>query len=149
MTFNYSPASSLYHGINPIDTVEEKSSLDEIIAATRQNDPNVVEGRITYASPLKEFYYKDNRKGWVQNYVLTDILGKQSKNAIYTYRITAWNDQALNGVLKIDNYYRLSQFAWKENNYQGNIPDHQSKYKIDLKPSSIVEPVAGQILMFQ
>ena len=75
MTFNYSPASSLYHGINPIDTVEEKSSLDEIIAATRQNDPNVVEGRITYASPLKEFYYKDNRKGWVQNYVLTDILG--------------------------------------------------------------------------
>ena len=102
----------------------------------------MVEGRITYASPLKEFYYKDNRKGWVQNYVLTDILGKQSKNAIYTFRITAWNDQVLNGMLKIDNYYRLSQFAWKENNYQGNIPDHQSKYKIDLKPSSIVEHVA-------
>ena len=105
MSFDYSPAAPLYHGLNPGGTNEERSALDELIAASKQNDPNVVEGRITYASPIKEFYYADKGKGVVQNYLLTDILGKRSKNPIYTYRVTAWNDLVTTGVLKIDTYY--------------------------------------------
>ena len=124
MSFDYSPAAPLYHGLNPGGTNEERRALDELIAASKQNDPNVVEGCITYASPIKDFQCADGSKGMVQNYLLTDILGKQSKNLIYTFRVSAWNDQVTNGLLKLGNYYELSKFAWKENNYKGKLPDH-------------------------
>ena len=100
-----------------------------------------MEGRITYASPIKDFEYADGSKGMVQNYLLTDILGKQSKNLIYTFRVSAWNDQVTDGLLKLGNYYRLSKFAWKSNTYKGKLPEHQSRYNINLKSSSVVEHI--------
>ena len=141
MSFDYSPAAPLYRGLNPGETNEERSALDELIAASKQNDPNVVEGRITYASPIKDFQYADGRKGMVQNYLLTDILGKQSKNLIYTFRVCAWNDQVTDGLLEVGKYYRLSKFAWKENNFKGKLPDHQCRYDINLKKVSVVEHI--------
>ena len=141
MSFNYPTASTLYYGLDSGENNEEKSTLDELIAASKQNDPNAVEGRITYASPIKDFQYADGSKGMVQNYLLTDILGKQSKNLIYTFRVSAWNDQVTDGLLKLGKYYRLSKFAWKENNYKGKLPDHQSRYNINLNKSSMVEHI--------
>ena len=141
MSFNYPTTSTLYYGLDSGEKTEEKSTLDELIAASKQNDPNVVEGRVTYASPIKDFVYADGSKGMVQNYLLTDILGKQSKNSIYTFRVSAWNDQVTAGLLKLGNYYRLSKFAWKTNTYKGNLPEHQSRYDVNLKVVSIVEHI--------
>ena len=141
MSFNYPTASTLYYGLDSGENNEEKSTLDELIAASKQNDPNVVEGRITYASPIKDFQYADGSKGMVQNYLLTDILGKQSKNLIYTFRVSAWNDQVTAGLLELGKYYRLSKFAWKENNYKGKLADHQCRYDINLKSASVVEHI--------
>ena len=141
MNYNFSTASTLYHGINPGDTNEEKSALDELLASSAQNDPNVVEGRITYASPVSTFEYTNNTKEMVHHYILTDILAKGNQQAIYTYRVTAWNEQVLNCLLKIDGYYRLSKFAWRENTFGHPPPEHQSRYDIHLKKVSVIEHI--------
>ena len=141
MAFNYGTASSLYHGLQPGDKNTEKTSLDELIASCEQGNADVVEGRITYASPVTVFNYANNSKGFVQNYFITDILAKQNNHEIYTYRVTARNDVVVNGTLSIDKYYRLSNFAWKETTYNGKTPQHQSKYEIHLKKSSGIEHV--------
>ena len=141
MTFNYSTASTLYHGLQQGDNNKGQTPLDELIASCEQGNSDVVEGRITYASPVKIFDYANKTKGFLKNYFLTDILAKQNKQQIYTYRVTAWNDVVVDGVLTIDKYYRLSNFAWKESTYNGKIPDHQSKYEIHLKKSSGIDHV--------
>jgi len=141
MAFNYSTASTLYHGIQPGVNNAEKTSLDEIIASCEQDHQGAIEGRITYVSPVSEFHYANKTKGFVQNYFLTAILAKQSNHPIYTYRVTAWNDVVVEGTLSIDKYYRLSNFAWKETTYNGKIPEHQSKYEIHLKKSTTIEHI--------
>ena len=141
MTFNYSPGSSLYHGINPGDTNEEKNALDDLLAGSSNTDGDVVEGRITQASPVNTFEYKNKTKGLVQNFTLTDVLAKQSKHDIYTYRVTAWNDQVANGALKIGQYVKLSKFVWKHTTYPGQLPDHHSRYEVHLKKTSVIEGI--------
>ena len=145
MNYNFGTASTLYHGINPPDTNAEQTSLDELIAIAKKQDKDVIEGRITFVSPVSTFMYNygtsKGTRGMVQSYTLTDVVAKENNHPIYTYRVTAWNEQVLNCVLEKDGYYRLSQFAWKQNSYAGKLPDHQSRYDIHLKQASIVEHV--------
>ncbi len=140
MNYNFSTASTLYHGINPGDTNAEKSALDEMLAASAQNDPNVVEGRITYVSPVSTFLYANQKQGKVQHFTLTDIIAKENQQPTYTYRVVAWNEQVVNRLLKIDGYYRLSNFAWKQSSF-AQLPEHQSRYEIHLKKSAIIEDI--------
>lgn len=139
MAFKYSTASTLYHGINPGDTNEEKSALEDLLAGPSNDDGDVIEGRITHAMPVNSFEYKNKTKGFVQNFTLTDILAKQSNQAIYTYRVTAWNDHVIKAALKIGQYVKLTKFAWKHTTYPGQLPDHHSSYEVHLKKISGIE----------
>ena len=141
MTFNYGTASTLYQGTNTGDVNLERKSLDEILASVDQGHSDIVEGRITYASPVTTFHYQNNSKGFVQNYFLTDVLAEQNQHQIYSYRVTAWNDAVIDGKLCIDKYYKLSNFAWKLSTYTGQVPSHRSKYEIHLKKNSGIEEI--------
>ena len=139
----FKPASSLYHGLNPGTSNDEDNSLTELLSAA-EFDENVVEGRVTYMSPVSTFEYNatdrngQKKKGMVQSYIFLDVLAQKSNKPIYTYRVTAWNDQVSTRMFKKDEYYRLSNFAWKENTFPKR-PDHQSRYDVHLKANSMIE----------
>ena len=140
----FKPASTLYHGTNPGTSIDEDANFAELLSAT-DGDENVIEGRVVYISPVSTFEYNtdgdgEKKKGWVQSYTLLDILAKQSKKPVYSYRVTAWNDQVTSGVFKKDEYYRVSNFAWKENTFPRR-PAHQSCYDAHLKANSVIELV--------
>ena len=137
----FQSASSLYS--NPGTSANEDTSFADLLTAS-EADENVVEGRVIYISPISTFEYniesgnRHTKKGMVQSYILLDVLAKQTKKPIYTYRVTAWNEQVSSRVFKKDEYYRLSHFAWKENSFPRR-PQHQSNYDVHLKPSSQIE----------
>ena len=141
----FKPASTLYYGLNPGTSNDEDNSLTELLSTSAAElDENVVEGRVIYISPVSTFEYDTEerngkkKKGMVQSYTFLDILAQKSNKPIYTYRVTAWNDQVTTRVFKRDEYYRLSNFAWKENTFPKR-PDHQSRYDVHLKLNSTIE----------
>ena len=146
----FKPASTLYHGMNSGSSNDEDNTLSEIISASadEQLDETTVEGRVTYISPVSTFEYntgedghgRKTKKGMVQSYTILDLLAQKNKKPIYTYRVTAWNEQVSNHMLKKDEYYRLSNFAWKENTFPKR-PDHQSRYDVHLKRNSMIEHI--------
>ena len=137
----FKPASTLYHGTNPGTSIDEDANFAELLSAT-DGDENVIEGRVVYISPVSKFEYNITdgvkRQGVVQSYTLLDILAKQSGKPVYSYRVTAWNDQVTSRVFKKDEYYRVSNFAWKENTFPRR-PAHQSCYDAHLKANSVIE----------
>ena len=142
----FQPASTLYHGLNSGSSNDEDNTLSEILSASvdDQLDETVVEGKVTYISPVSTFEYNSDdrhgkkKKGMVQSYIILDVLAQKNSKPIYTYRVTAWNEQVSNRVFKKDEYYRLSNFAWKENTFPKR-PDHQSRYDVHLKRNSMIE----------
>ena len=136
----YQPGSTMYHGLNPGTSNDEDNNLHELMAV--DEDENVVEGRVIYVSPVSTFNYNlpDGRKkkGSVQNYIILDVLAQKNNKPIYTYRVTAWNDQVSSRLFKKEEYYRLSNFAWKENTFFKR-PEHQSHYDVHLKANSLIE----------
>ena len=105
----FKPASSLYHGLNPGTSNDEDNSLTELLSAA-EFDENVVEGRVTYMSPVSTFEYNatdrngQKKKGMVQSYIFLDVLAQKSNKPIYTYRVTAWNNQVSTCLFKKDKY---------------------------------------------
>lgn len=128
---------------------DDVTSVDDFIAAVEESssndaDENVIEGRVTYVSPISTFNYNverdGTRRGCVQNFYVTDILAKRSGKAVYQFRVTAWNEQVTKKLLKKDKYVRLRNFAWKANSFP-KIPNHQSRYDAHLRADTIIETI--------
>lgn len=106
--------------------------------------PHVVEGKVIYVSPITSFFYKDGNTGFVQRFLILDILAEERPT---TFKVVIWNRLVGENLLKLDSYYRISDFKTQWNQYP-NLPENQSRHEIHIKKRSSVEeiPFISQLL---
>ena len=80
---------------------------------------NKVEGRITYASPISSFSYKNGSPEYAQHFILTDVIKKGNiengnNEKILNFKIVVWNDLVSQNLLKVNSFYIISNFNIKE-----------------------------------
>ena len=106
---------------------------------------NKVEGRITYASPISSFFYKNGSPEYAQHFILTDVIktgnienGNNEK--ILNFKIVVWNDLVSQNLLKVNSFYIISNFNIKETELSRRSSDI-SPFEVHLKKNSVVEEV--------
>ena len=104
---------------------------------------NKVEGKITYVSPISSFSYKNGAPGYVQHFILTDVIKKrdnENKNneKVFNFKIVVWNDLVSQNPLKLDSFYIISNFNIKETELRAS---DISPFEVHLKKNSLVEEV--------
>lgn len=108
------------------------------------NLPRVVEGKVIYVSPITSFFYKDGNTGFVQRFLISDILAEEGPSK---FKVVIWNKLVGENLLQLHSYYRFSDFKTQWNQYP-NLPEDQSRHEIHIKKRSSVEeiPFIGQFL---
>lgn len=101
------------------------------------NLPHAIEGKVVYASPVSSFFYKDGNKGFVQRFLISDII---TQDQPIKFKVVVWNDLVGENLLKLDHYFKISNFNIKKDQFS-NIPEDQSCYEIHLKKTSKVEEI--------
>ena len=92
---------------------------------------NKVEGRITYASPISSFFYKNGSPEYAQHFILTDVIktgnienGNNEK--ILNFKIVVWNDLVSLNLLKVNSFYIIFKLQHQRNRAKQKIIRHQS-----------------------
>ena len=106
---------------------------------------NKVEGRITYASPISSFSYKNGSPEYAQHFILTDVIKKGNiengnNEKILNFKIVVWNDLVSQNLLKVNSFYIISNFNIKETELSRRSSDI-SPFEVHLKKNSVVEEV--------
>ena len=106
---------------------------------------NKVEGQITYASPISSFSYKNGAPGYVQHFILTDVIKKRdnengNNEKVLNFKIVIWNELVSQNLLKLDSFYIISNFNIKETELSRRSSDI-SPFEVHLKKNSVVEEV--------
>ena len=106
---------------------------------------NKVEGRITHASPISSFSYKNGSPEYAQHFILTDVIKKGNiengnNEKILNFKIVVWNDLVSQNLLKVNSFYIISNFNIKETELSRRSSD-VSPFEVHLKKNSLVEEV--------
>ena len=131
---------------------EEDETLQDLINTDARDsigdedgDEPIIEGRVTYIAPMSTFTMRqernNTRRGYVQSYIVEDVLAKRSNKQIYSFRVTAWHEMATKRLVKIGQYVKIRRFAWKQSDLRSKYPAHQCKYDAHLRSDSIVDVV--------
>ena len=101
---------------------------------------NKIEGKVTFSSAISSFTYKNGCGGYVQHFIITDMVKKGNNEPVYDFKVVVWNDKVQENLLKPDTFYIISNFNIKESQYSG-VPAEQSRFEVHLKKNSIIEEV--------
>ena len=107
---------------------------------------NKVEGKITYVSPISSFSYRNGAPGYVQHFILTDVIKKMdiengNNEKVLNFKIVIWNELVSQNLLKLDSFYIISNFNIKETELSRRSSDI-SPFEVHLKKNSLLEEVS-------